>query len=93
MELGVKVTVAESVLGEPETQALLVIVPREPLVGLAVAKVRSQVSRSEPVRVMVTGVSSFVDTVLASAVGVSLTQVMEMVTVAEVEVAEPSLVV
>ena len=83
--------VAESVLGEPGTQGLSVMAEREPLVGAVVmAKVSSQVSRSEPVRVMTTGVFSLVEAEIGSAVGESLT---EMETVAGEEEAVPSFVV
>ncbi len=73
-------TVAESVLGEPGVQALLVMAPREPLVAVAVVKESSQVSTSEPVRVMTTGVSSLIVSVLSSAVGRSLTELTVMET-------------
>ena len=79
---------AESVLGVPAAQVWSVMVPREPFVGPeTMAKVRSQVSTSEPERVMETRVSSLVDTVLGSAAGRSLTALTVMETVAAVEVA------
>ncbi len=90
---GVKTTVAESVLGEPGAQGLSVMGLREPLDGVAAAKVSSQVSASEPVRVITTGLSSSAVTDLSSAVGGSLKHVMSMVTVAGAEVSVPSLVV
>ncbi len=83
---GVNVTVAESALGAPGMQAWSLMGLREPLVTLAVAKVSSQVRRSEPVRVTTTGVSSLVVTILSSAVGTSLAQVMITITVAGVDV-------
>ncbi len=92
LAVGVKVTEAESVLGAPATQGLLVIVPNEPLVGPeTMANVSSQVSTSEPVRVTTTAVSWLVDrAALSSAVGA---QLMEMVTVAGDYVTVPSFVV
>jgi hypothetical protein len=87
------VTVAESVLGVPGVQALSVMAPSVPLAGAEAAKVRSQVSISEPVRVTTTGVSSSVTTVLGSAVGRSLMELTVMETEPEMEVAVPSLVV
>jgi len=87
------VTVAESVLGVPATQGRSVMVPREPLVGTPVANVSSQVSASEPVRVMVMGVFSLVETVFGSAVGGLYVGLTVMETVAGEEDAVPSLVV
>ena len=84
------VRVAESVLGVPGRQRLLVMMLREPLAAIPVAKVSSQVSTSDPERVTVTGESSPVVTVCALAVGRSLAQVMEMTTVAGLEVKTPS---
>ncbi len=90
MGSGLNVTVAESVLGDPGVQGLLVTGPTEPLMALAGTKESSQDSTSEPERVMRTGVSSAVGTTLSSAVGAQLTKI---VTVAGVEVSVPSLVV
>src|SRR3990172_6147039 len=87
---GVKVTDAESVLGEPGVQALFVTAPSEPLVATPVAKVRSQVSGSAPVSVTTTGVSSFVDVTTLLAVGRSFTQFIVMVTEAGGDVSVPS---
>ncbi len=88
--LGVNVTVAESVLGEPGVQAWSVIALTDPLMALAAAKLSSQVSRSDPVRVTAIGMSSSVVTALSSAAGGSLMQLTVMVTVAGAEVSVPS---
>ncbi len=85
---------AESVMGVPATQVWSVMAPREPFVGPeTMAKVRSQVSTSEPVRVMETRASSLVEMVLGSAIGRSLTALTVMETVVAVEVAVPASVV
>src|SRR3990170_6981755 len=93
LAVGVKVTVAESLLGLPPVHALLVIAPSEPLVARPVAKVSSQVSTSVPVRVTRTGVSSVVSLVTEFPTGVSLAQVISTVTGADVDANVPSFTV
>ena len=67
-------TVAVSEFGEPATQAAGVIELREPCNGPdTIVNVSSQVSASEPLKVMTRAVSSEVETVWGAAVGLALT--------------------
>src|SRR5437667_9799860 len=79
---------SEQLLGLP-VQLTVPIEPRVPCAGgVMTVKVRASPSGSEPVRVITRGVSSFVDTILESAVGAWLFWIVTVVVAEPVLVAE-----